>query len=847
MIENTNTNSKIIFDINTKSIDDLISILLSKNFEYLVIQPWTDYTKISFSINWNFSDVKYVKNETYQKILNEIKLTSKLDLAITSEQKWIWERIIDKKKLDVIVKTQASSAGEIVYLKTRLSQNQNIQNTNNAKKMSTQHIMSFAFAILVIVLILWASFISFVVFNAKTPQDVAFFKNLWISLNDINSFLSTLATLFFSIFLLIQIIWLVIFLFKALLTKKEFRRKKILSTTMSIFLLITTFVTWTTWMVVDQKIKWLPNWQEMSLWAVQLYDNDVLVANQNKEEALIKDSTRLIWPVNIKIDVKNIKDSEKRNWFNITRYEWIIWGESVETMVPEIVYNFKSKKSYNIKLTLHWTNKTWAQVSKPVEDMPIVNISYLVNIREIDRWNGLKSYVFNAKDLSSLWDIEWYVASKKSQTPDFTWVNFSPSKPFSKQDFVWLRIKNIDTKVFKLDKIFVVGASAWSIDAKIISKQSVNNDLQYDFSIWEIISDLWSWNIEEVEWNILWTNYKKVITDVENPESDSTITHTFTKTDEWSQTIIATLINTTWEKFKFTKQINVAKSLLLSNRLEILVDDVKYEDFEYDTSRKEYTIKNLWAPTKIIFDAKNIKPNSPLYKLTDVKWETNIWEKVQVNWLTFSKEFKTAVDLDITPIYVFTHRSNKEDTVEVRENIKISLKDKESTLDLKITPESEYAPTNIKLDASWSKVKDQNIVMYEFDFWDGWTQETADAIVSSRRYLNAWTYIVKLKVTTDKWNTYNIEEPLVLKQKWNIVKIWTSLKTAPVWQTISFNSLDSEWYIVSSNWDFGDGETSTERNPIHAFSTAWTFKVKLTLMFSWNTQLTDEILVTITE
>ncbi|NCO31297.1 hypothetical protein GW891_00180 [bacterium] len=71
-------------------------------------------------------------------------------------------------------------------------------------------------------------------------------------------------TIIFSTILLSETIFLIIFLFKFFLTKKEFKKKKIKFAILSIILLIITFSTATAWMIIDQKIINLPNWQEMS-------------------------------------------------------------------------------------------------------------------------------------------------------------------------------------------------------------------------------------------------------------------------------------------------------------------------------------------------------------------------------------------------------------------------------------------------------------------------------------------------------------------------------------------------------------------------------------------------------
>jgi magnesium-transporting ATPase (P-type) len=115
--------------------------------------------------------------------------------------------------------------------------------------------------------------------NAKTVEDVKFFYSLGINLNDINNFISQLITIIFSILLFIETVFLVVYLFKFSLTRKEFKQKKIRYAILGVFFLILTFSTASGWMLIDKKVKSLPNWQEMAYGDVQVYDNAKLISD----------------------------------------------------------------------------------------------------------------------------------------------------------------------------------------------------------------------------------------------------------------------------------------------------------------------------------------------------------------------------------------------------------------------------------------------------------------------------------------------------------------------------------------------------------------------------------------
>ncbi|HOT95473.1 MAG TPA: PKD domain-containing protein, partial [Methanoregulaceae archaeon] len=55
----------------------------------------------------------------------------------------------------------------------------------------------------------------------------------------------------------------------------------------------------------------------------------------------------------------------------------------------------------------------------------------------------------------------------------------------------------------------------------------------------------------------------------------------------------------------------------------------------------------------------------------------------------------------------------------------------------------------------------------------------------------------------------------------------------PVPLTVQFTDT-STGDPTSFVWDFGDGATSIERNPVHTFGTPGTFNVKLTASHAWS-------------
>jgi len=81
-IQNTQqtNNSQIIFDININSIDDIIDILRKSQYDFAMIEPNSEYVKISFKKDQVVKETKNIKFHIYSNILLQAKKISKLNL-----------------------------------------------------------------------------------------------------------------------------------------------------------------------------------------------------------------------------------------------------------------------------------------------------------------------------------------------------------------------------------------------------------------------------------------------------------------------------------------------------------------------------------------------------------------------------------------------------------------------------------------------------------------------------------------------------------------------------------------------------------------------------------------------
>lgn len=829
---------EVIFDQNVSDMQDIFYIAASNQYNFIIIEPDWVKIKVSFKRDKVQKETIYIKYPVYSKILLKAKGLTKLDIEWTdAEQQWQWKVKINKNSFKIYVKTVPSWNWENLFIK--LEEIETNLASRPKKKVSVMKAFWFLWAISFVTLVVWWAFLAFLVLNAKTHEDVQFFANLWINLNDVNTFVWKTITVIFSIILFIETVFLITFLFKFILTKKSYKKKKIFYGIVSGITLIFTFISWTAWMIIHKKISELPNWQELSRWNIQMFDNSKLISPKfNEDASLITDTTNLIWPLTIKYDLSNYERSEEGKWFKIKKYIWSFWWkEVIEKIEPTIIYDFKEKWNYDVSLVIEEIDLSWKPIEKPITDIPPINIWYVVEVNETKLNNWWKTIEFDATDVSQLWNIEWYYW--ESLEPAWKWNTFKPWKPIFEETLVWMRIINSSNKSRSLDKIFVINwENENSIKWAIVFEQSVLDDLEYEIKVKEPENDFWDGFINEFKWIIA---DKEIINkwDIANPEESSKINYLFKK--YWKHEISVILKDTSGKVKKLDAVIDIPRKLRLTKWIEILNEGELLENVRYSSKNKEYFIDKLLVPTELTLDARLVKPDNILYNLQDVTWD--IWsdDNIDGKW----KVFKYPVDIEwnhyLTINYTFVHKRIKSEKVYFSETLYTEWIKKEALLYLNIEKDSNYAPIIVRFDASKSQVKNQNIVKFIWDYWDSTPIEERWSINPWHRYTKAWDYEVKLTVVTEEWNEYTIKKKLILNPKPQNAKINVSIKKAPVGQGIEFSSAQSEWQIESYFWNFWDWKTSFEANPSHTYTKKWKYTVKLKVDFANNNQLTNSV------
>lgn len=820
------------FSININSFDDILKIVLNNEYDYVVISPEYEKVKITFKKDERDVDEKFINYPVYSNILVKLKPLVNFDTDKKKAQELKWRYKFDKKEYDLEVFTIPESFWEKITIKAAMR----VKN-----KASINDILTFTWALSFIIFILSSAFITFIVMNAQNVEDVIFFNSLWISLNDINDFIWKVVNLVFSSVIFIGIILFAIFWIKYIITKKEFKKKRLIYWSLATLFLVLTFLSWNLWIATIRKVKSLPNWQEMSYWEIQLYDNTKLLLDKiyAKKDALITEADygNLIWPVTIKFDLTYYAKKEEKSWYQIEKFTWDFWDWEIrEELTPIVIKEFNEKRTYNIKVTIDLKQLDWKTTTKEIDNIPLIWIRNLVKIKEDVTNSWWKKVTLDATDLRTLWKVEWYLENDL-KTPILVWERFTHPKVIFSDTIIWLYIRKEWKLSTSLDKVFLIG---WTKETEInwtIQEKMLDNDLTYEFSLKDVKNWLDDWFIEQYRW-IIWDTEKILKNEIWKEEESSKIKHMFV--DYWAKEIKVILTDTYWKTREIKKIINITKQTVIKNSISV------YDNGELISPRHEnwvYYVQDLPIPTTLRFDARLLKTENPLDSLQKVVWEIDSKTKI---WTVFDYKIESEWKVVINVTYTFKSIKDSSEKV-MKEIIYINSIKKEALLDLEIKPsEEEYVPVTIQFDASKSEIKDENITKFIYDYWD-WTEpEERDAVNRWHKYTVPWDYTITLTAITATWKEYSITKKLILKPRPQLAQIKVSMKEAPVNQWIDFLSSDSEWQIVSYFWDFWDGETSTDANPTHSYREAWTYKVRLKIEFTNKNILEDIIVITVT-
>ncbi len=150
------------------------------------------------------------------------------------------------------------------------------------------------------------------------------------------------------------------------------------------------------------------------------------------------------------------------------------------------------------------------------------------------------------------------------------------------------------------------------------------------------------------------------------------------------------------------------------------------------------------------------------------------------------------------------------------------------------TPNVGQVPLTVEFDATATReASDSNIVSFRWDFGDG-TPIRRGLPVMTHRYDKVGDFTVTVTAITDTNETAS-SEMLVFVNPVPLQACFETSRDSGVDEvTVSFDPSCTTGPATRFNWDFGDGETSIERKPVHTFRGAGEYTVQLEVVSNEN-------------
>ena len=151
------------------------------------------------------------------------------------------------------------------------------------------------------------------------------------------------------------------------------------------------------------------------------------------------------------------------------------------------------------------------------------------------------------------------------------------------------------------------------------------------------------------------------------------------------------------------------------------------------------------------------------------------------------------------------------------------------------SPVSPDVDETINFDATGSSDSDGSIVQYDWKWFSGDVWHNDLGSTPSHSYSSSGTYVVSLRVTDDDGDVDVLTKPVPVGYSGNVLPnadfSWSPYNPTDL-DTIQFSddSTDSDGFIVSWSWDFGDGNNSSLQDPAHEYTLPGIYTVSLTVI-----------------
>ncbi|PEA55728.1 collagenase [Bacillus pseudomycoides] len=287
---------------------------------------------------------------------------------------------------------------------------------------------------------------------------------------------------------------------------------------------------------------------------------------------------------------------------------------------------------------------------------------------------------------------------------------------------------------------------------------------------------------------------------------------------------------------QLNKEYQTYMQQLIDNREKFTVPQVS-DDYLVSHAQKALAeVKQEIADVANVKDAKITKHKSQFFNTFTVEgtYTGNATKGESEDWKTMSKQVNEALEklsqkewsgYKTVTAYFVNYRVNNENQFQydiVFHGIATDEGESQGTIVRRNDPYYGEENNAIQFKSDSSKAEDQKIVSYLWDFGDG---ETSTEANPTHAYEKEGTYTATLTMKDDQGK--ESKEQMTVNVDRARETYYGEENNAIQFKSDSSKAEDRK--IISYLWDFGDGKTSTETNPTHAYEKEGTYTATLTM------------------
>nr|WP_020060233.1 collagenase [Bacillus sp. 123MFChir2] len=287
---------------------------------------------------------------------------------------------------------------------------------------------------------------------------------------------------------------------------------------------------------------------------------------------------------------------------------------------------------------------------------------------------------------------------------------------------------------------------------------------------------------------------------------------------------------------QLNKEYQTYMQQLIDNREKFTVPQVS-DDYVVSHAQKALAeVRQEIADVANVKDAKITKHKSQFFNTFTVEgtYTGNTAKGESEDWKTMSKQVNEALDTlsqkgwsgyKTVTAYFVNYRVNNENQFQydiVFHGIATDEGESQGTIIRRKDAYSGEENKAIEFKSDSSKAEDRKIISYLWDFGDG---ETSTEENPTHAYEKEGTYTATLTMTDDKGKESKEQMTVHIERE---KEIYYGEENSAI-QFKSDSSKAEGRKVISYLWDFGDGKTSTEENPTHAYEKEGTYTATLTM------------------